>query len=72
MTIDRDPYPSLPAEYAAAVAKERAEWNIASDAARGAVERVIAYARWLAAAERVEALAARLGIDDSPIRPCRP
>jgi hypothetical protein len=72
MSTDRDSSPSLPAEYAAAVARERAEWEVACDADRGAVERVIAYARWLAAAERVKALAGRMGIDDSPIQPCRP
>jgi hypothetical protein len=72
MSPDRDSYPSLPAEYAAALAKERAEWKIASDAGKSAVDRVIAYARWLAAAERVKALAARMGGDDSGFQPCRP
>ncbi|HEX9718917.1 MAG TPA: hypothetical protein VGA59_04230 [Ramlibacter sp.] len=72
MSTDRDSYKSLQAEYTAAVAQERAEWKVASDASLGAVERVLAYARWLAAAERVKALSIRLGDHAPPAWPCRP
>jgi hypothetical protein len=72
MVLDDDPYPSLLAAYQAAVARERAEWKLASDASAGPVERVKAYGRWLAAADRVKALSARLEDDDeNPSQPCR-
>lgn len=68
--MDRDSS-SLLAEYSAALERQRAEWSLATDAGAGAVERVKAYARWLAASERVKALSCALG-NDGPIQPCRP
>ncbi|MCM2252459.1 MAG: hypothetical protein NDJ19_08890 [Ramlibacter sp.] len=69
--MDRDSPSSLLAEYSAALERQRAEWTLATDAAVGAVERVKAYARWLAASERVKSLSAAMG-RDQPIQPCRP
>lgn len=71
MSIQPDPCESLLAEYTAATAQERAEWTVANDSKLGAVERVKAYARWLAAAERVKALSMRMGDDAAP-GPCPP
>jgi hypothetical protein len=64
-----DPFESLLAEYTAAMAQELAEWTVAKDTSLGPVERVKAYARWLAAAELVRALSRRMG-DDAVPRPC--
>ncbi len=64
MNARRGPQKSLMAEYTAAIEHERAEWKLASDASLGAVERVKAYARWLAATERTKALSRQLSGDD--------
>ena len=61
MAIERDPYQSLSAEYTAAMAQERSEWKMVNDASLDAVERVKAYARWLAAAQRIKCLSIKLG-----------
>ena len=58
-----DPPLGLRAEYAAAVERERAEWKTTNDISLDSVGRVQAYARWLAAAERVRALSIRAGGD---------
>lgn len=71
MKVDRDSPSALPAEYSAALEWQRAEWSLATNAGVGAVERVKAYARWLAASERVKSLSAAMG-GDQPIQPCRP
>ena len=64
MTFPPDGSPiGLRAEYAAAVEVERAEWKTANDISLDSVGRVQAYARWLAAAERVKALSIRTGGD---------
>lgn len=54
------PIPCEPpaAAYEAAVAEERQLWQIISDQRAPATERVTAYARWLEAIRRLEALAA--------------
>jgi hypothetical protein len=72
MCTDGHSYQSLAAEYAAAVAQQRAEWSIATDAGVSAVERVKAYARWLAAAERIKALSISVGDDQGKARPADP
>lgn len=71
MSIERDPSPSLLAEYTAAMAQERAEWKLLSDTGLSAVERVKAYGRWVGAAEHTKALSVKLGDDPAP-RPCPP
>jgi len=48
---------SLLAEYEAAIALERATWNLVRDETANPPERVVAYARWRRAAERVKLLA---------------
>jgi hypothetical protein len=48
---------SLLAEYEAAIALERATWTVARDETVKPQERVVAYARWRRAAERVKLLA---------------
>jgi hypothetical protein len=48
---------SLLAEYEAAIALERATWTVARDETVKPQERVVAYARWRKAAERVKVLA---------------
>lgn len=60
MVADRDPHAWLLAEYQAAMERERAEWKILGDMRAGAVERVTAYARWRAAAERTKTLSLRI------------
>lgn len=57
---ERDPCDPLLAEYADAMAQERTEWKAVQDTNLGSAERVVAYARWLAAADRVKALAEKL------------
>jgi hypothetical protein len=51
---------STQAQYAAAVAEERAFWKRANDPALPPVERVMAYGAWLAAAQRATSLALKL------------
>lgn len=48
------------AQYAAAVAEERAFWKKANDSTLPPVERVMAYGAWLAAAQRATSLALKL------------
>ena len=48
---------SFTAEYQAAIALERAAWTVARDESVQPQERVVAYARWRRAAERVKVLA---------------
>ena len=72
MSIHRDPFQSLLAEYETAVVQERTEWKIANDTSLGAVDRVRAYARWLAAAKRVKTLSMRLGDGRTSAPPCAP
>jgi len=55
-----DPYLALLSEYAAAMAQEREEWKLVSDAAVAGAERVMAYARWRQAADRIRTLAIRM------------
>lgn len=55
-----DPYLALLSEYAAAMAQERDEWRIVSDAGVAGAERAVAYARWRRAAERIQTLASRM------------
>lgn len=55
-----DPYLALLSEYAAAMAQEREEWRIVSNAAGDGAERAVAYARWRRAAERIQALASHM------------
>lgn len=57
---DPDPYARLLAEYQAAMERERAEWKILGDAGVPAADRLAAYARWRAAAERTKDLSLRL------------
>ena len=64
MCTQSDSFESLQAEYEAAVLQQRAEWKLANDDKLGPVERVVAYARWLAATERIKELSAKLGLDD--------
>jgi len=59
-----DSFESLQAEHEAAVLQQRAEWKLANDDSLGPVERVVAYARWLAATERIKVLSVKLGLDD--------
>lgn len=66
MGTQPDPYASLLAEYIAAMAQERAEWTLVKDTSLGTIERVKAYARWLAAVERVKALSVRMEDDAGP------
>jgi hypothetical protein len=63
---------SLQPEYTAAVARQRAEWELVTDIHMGPVERVIAYARWLAATERIKTLSGKLGGDEISGTPCPP
>ena len=60
MTVDRDHEKWLAAEYQDAVARERAEWRILGDPRVGPAERLTAYARWRAAAERTKTLSIRM------------
>jgi len=51
---------SLQTQYAAAVAEERAFWQKVHDVSLHPVERLKAYAAWLAAAKRASSLALKL------------
>lgn len=51
---------SLLAEYEAAIALERAEWKVTRDESAKPHERLLAYARWRTAADRVKVLADHL------------
>ena len=68
MCTQPDSFESLQAEYEAAVLQQRAEWKLANDDNLGPVERVVAYARWLAASERIKELSVKLGLDDGASR----
>ena len=72
MSTPFDPAGSPQAEYTAAVALQRAEWKVANDPHLGPVERVIAYARWLAANERVKSLSRKPGPGEVSGSPCPP
>jgi hypothetical protein len=72
MSTPPDSHGSPQAEHTAAVARQRAEWKIANDLRLGPVERVIAYARWLAATERVKSLSRKWGDDEISGSPCPP
>jgi hypothetical protein len=54
MSIQPAPPVSAPPGYIDALVRERYEWAMASDPNSDAVSRVIAYARWIAAAKCVE------------------
>jgi hypothetical protein len=60
MAVDPDPHACLVAEYQAAMERERAEWKILGNTQAGAADRLTAYARWRAAAERAKILSIRL------------
>lgn len=60
MPADNVDYDSMQAEYAAAVAQERACWARVQDCDLHPVERVKAYGAWLGAAERAMDLALKL------------
>lgn len=51
---------ALLGEYEAAIATERAAWEIVRDETAKPTERVVAYARWRQAADRVKVLADQL------------
>jgi hypothetical protein len=72
MSTTSDPHGALQAEYTSAVARQRAEWKIANDSHIGPVERVIAYAHWLAATERMKSLSRKMGGDEVSGSPCPP
>lgn len=72
MSTASDPHGSLQAEYAAAQAQQRAEWQIANDTRLGPIDRVMAYARWLAATERLKSLSRKMGGDEISGSPCPP
>jgi hypothetical protein len=56
MTADQDLYAALQAEYQSAVQCERAEWKLLGNDQAEAGQRIAAYARWRAAAERTKTL----------------
>ena len=58
--MDSHQQDSLLAEYEAAIATERAAWEIVRDETAKPTERVVAYARWRRAADRVKELADQL------------
>lgn len=60
MAVDRDPNAWLAAEYQSATQRERAEWKLLGDPRVAPAERLAAYARWRAAAERTTALSLRM------------
>ena len=60
MSKEAAAYESVLTEYDAASAQERSEWNAVQDKSLKPVERVVAYARWRAAADRLWALAEKL------------
>jgi hypothetical protein len=72
MSTPSDPSGSLQAEYTAAEVRQRAEWKIANDKGMGPVERVVAYARWLAATERMKSLSRKMGGGGVSGSPCPP
>jgi hypothetical protein len=72
MSTPSDPPGSQQAEYTAAVVRQRAEWKIANDKGMGPVERVVAYARWLAATERMKSLSRKMGGGEGSGSPCPP
>lgn len=67
MAAHTDPYALLQAEYRTATAQERAEWKALSDTNLGPVERVTAYARWTAAAERIKDLSIKMRDVAAPV-----
>lgn len=66
MAADSPDGDSSSAEYAAAVAEERAFWKKANDSTLQPAERAEAYVAWLAAAERAMSLALKLRHPPSP------
>jgi len=58
--MDPHQHDSLLAEYEAAIAMERAAWNVVRDESARPEVRMVAYARWRRAADRVKVLADQL------------
>jgi hypothetical protein len=71
MAVDPDPHEWLLAEYQAAMELERAEWKILGNPHATAGDRLTAYARWRAAAERTKVLSIKLR-DVHPAAPPSP